>query len=97
MLGDVFHLADGRIAVAAVHGDDGPTDVDVILLQIVDVRQIHHLPVRGGTRQAAEDHNRSMRRNSRFLRFHTYFYVFARNNNRRRFKGVTWISRTGPA
>lgn len=48
LLGDVFHLAHGRVAVAARHGVDGPTDVDVVLLQVAGVRQIHGLPVAAG-------------------------------------------------
>lgn len=50
----VLHLADRRMAVAAWYGADGPAHVDVVLLQVIGVRQIHGLPVAhgGGARQA---------------------------------------------
>lgn len=44
----VLHLADGRLAVAAWDGVERPTYVDVILLQVQGVGQIHDLPVATG-------------------------------------------------
>lgn len=44
----IFNLTDGRVAVAAQNWVDGPTDVEVILLGVVGVREIHDMPVAGG-------------------------------------------------
>lgn len=44
----VFHLTDGHVAVAAQHGVDRPTYVEVVLLGVEGVRIIHDLPVVGG-------------------------------------------------
>lgn len=48
LLESILHLAHGRVLVAARNGVDGPTHVDVILLQVIGVRKIHHLPVGAG-------------------------------------------------
>lgn len=48
LIGYVLHLADGRVAVAARHSVDGPAYVDVVLLQVRGVRQIHGVPVAAG-------------------------------------------------
>lgn len=61
LLGYVLHLADGRMTVAAWHSVDGPAYVDVVLLHVHGVRQIHGLPVcvGGGARQAGNEKMKS--------------------------------------
>ena len=48
LLGLVLHLAHGRLAVAAGHGAEGTTHVDVELPEVAGVRQIYDLPVPAG-------------------------------------------------
>lgn len=48
LLGYVLHLAHRRVAVAAWNSVDRPTYVDVVLLQVHGVRQIHGMPVVSG-------------------------------------------------
>lgn len=40
------------MGVAARHGVDGPTHVDVVFVAVGDVGQVDDLPVTGGTGQA---------------------------------------------
>lgn len=48
LIGYVLHLADGRVPVTAGYSVDRPTYVDVVLLQVHGVGQIHGLPVAAG-------------------------------------------------
>lgn len=44
----IFRLTDRRVAVAAQNRVHRPTYVEVILLGVVGVREIHDMPVAGG-------------------------------------------------
>lgn len=50
MLMLLFNLADRGLAVTALHGIQRTTHVDVVLPQVVRVRQVHGLPVTPSTR-----------------------------------------------
>lgn len=50
MLMLVFNLADRGLAVTALHGIQRTTHIDVVLPQVVRVRQVHGLPVSPSTR-----------------------------------------------